>query len=326
MIRKNQKIWTDNEIKFLQNNTHLKDREIAEHLNRSIYSIRGKRKQYYTKHNASSRYSMEMDFFKIWSNEMAYILGFIFADGFVRRRKTGSELSIKIKDKKLLEEINHAMKSNYPIKSVKTPKGILFSLSVYKKEVINDLYKLGVTSRKSSIIQFPDIPLAFVNHFIRGYFDGDGNTGIVKNSLIIEFTSGSNKFLRKLKQILETLDIESSLYKLKRKNIVYSLKILAKGRKFFFQFLYKDATIFLERKYKVMKYYFENIYSKLKIMSCIDCGSEFQKRSNNHKRCASCKSIAIKNSYRRYYYRNREKKLVSNNQRYYKKKNQLFIS
>ena len=321
MSKNNKKLWTKREIDFLLNNTHLKDREIAEHLNRSINSIRYKRRQYFTKYNSSTRYSMDMDFFKVWSKEMAYVLGFIYADVFIRRRKSSSELKIKIKDRKLLEKINNALKSDYPIKSEITSTGVIYSLLICRNEVVEDLYKLGVTSKKSLTIQFPNIPSAYLFHFIRGYFDGDGNTGIVKNSLTIEFTSGSKKFLKKLKHVLEMYKVDCSLYESKRKNISYSLKILAKGRKIFFVLLYKNATIFLERKYIILKHYFENIFNKLKIMSCIDCGIEFQRNSNNHKRCVNCQSIENKEIYRRYYYKNREKKLAYNKQRYYKKKN-----
>jgi hypothetical protein len=322
MGENNKRVWTKDEINILLNNTNLKDIEFAKQLNRSIHSIRGKRRQYYRKYNSAVRYSMDMNFFKAWTDEKAYVLGFIYADGCVQKSKSGSELKIKIKDHKLLEKINIIMKSNYPIRSQKSSIGFIYSLSITRKEIVEDLLKLGLTPKKSLTMQFPDIPSVYLFHFIRGYFDGDGNTGISKNYLIIEFTSGSKVFLQKLYLILDKFNISCSFRESKRSYISYSLRILAESREIFFQSLYEKATIFLERKYNIMKYYFENIHNKLKIKNCIDCGIEFRKNNNNHKRCLKCQSTANKESSMRYYYKNREKKRAYRKQRYYQKKKQ----
>ena len=49
------------------------------------------------------------NFFKKWSSEMAYVLGFFMADGSIDVNPRGSQyFSIQICDKELLEEIRGA--------------------------------------------------------------------------------------------------------------------------------------------------------------------------------------------------------------------------
>ena len=49
-------------------------------------------------------------------------------------------------------------------------------------------------------MKFPDIPDEFVNHFIRGCWDGDGSVYIDKssNSVFASFVSGSKDFITEL--------------------------------------------------------------------------------------------------------------------------------
>jgi intein/homing endonuclease len=76
-------------------------------------------------------------------------------------------------------------------------------------------------------MKLPELPKKFVHHFIRGYFDGDGNVWsgyIHKNRenptliLNISITSASTDFLQSLKRFLEEQGIVGgSLYDIKGK-------------------------------------------------------------------------------------------------------------
>lgn len=265
----------------------LKDEEIAQKLNRSINSIRNKRRRIGIYKKFNSKYSLKLDFFKIWTFEMAYILGYIFADGYIRIRKYSMELSIKSKDHGILNKMNLAMVSNYPILKYKTDTGIIYRLSIYRKEIIKDLLNLGLTPRKSLTMKFPKIPNKFIFHFIRGYFDGDGSVRIIGNSLEIKFTSGSFTFLVGLKEELEKLKIKSMIYNYSKKTHThYVLKILKENQKYFIDNLYNQASLFLQRKQAIFQEYILNHYN-LKII-CIDCGEEVKKTGRNQKRCKEC--------------------------------------
>ena len=54
---------------------------------------------------------------------------------------------------------------------------IKYKLSIAYAKLSDDAYKLGVVYNKSLVLTFPTfdiVPEKYMNHFIRGYFDGDG--------------------------------------------------------------------------------------------------------------------------------------------------------
>ena len=123
------------------------------------------------------------NFFKKWSPEMAYVLGFFTADGNMIKNKRGAHfIEFQIADKDLLEKIKKAFNSNHKI-TVRKRRGIWktsYRLQIGSKEIFNDLLKLGLTPNKSKIIKLPNISDKYFSHFLRGYFDGDGNVTIAK--------------------------------------------------------------------------------------------------------------------------------------------------
>ncbi|MFX1286690.1 MAG: LAGLIDADG family homing endonuclease [Promethearchaeota archaeon] len=239
---------------------------------------------------------------------MAYILGYIFADGSIRIRRSGSELSIKSKDFLSLISMNNAMRSTIRISKSKIKTGFIHQLTISRKEIIQDLLKLGLTPRKSKIMDFPEVPKQFLYDFIRGYFDGDGHVRILGNSLEIIFTSGSKKFLQKLNIILIHQGIKSKVYS-KLQGSWFYLSILNESREIFYKRLYNNPTIFLERKHIIFQRFFK-FHHQLTII-CKDCGRKVIKTGNNHKRCEFCKKEYVKELNRRSYRRRRQYGLLS---------------
>ena len=121
--------------------------------------------------NNTRKYNFNKNYFEeLKTHEQAYILGFIYADGYNGKKEL--DLVQKIERKDILEKINKAFDSEYIIKEYKP--GIV-KLSLNSVKLCNDLYKLGAIPNKSLILQFPDfIPDELMPSFILGYFDGDG--------------------------------------------------------------------------------------------------------------------------------------------------------
>ncbi len=157
------------------------------------------------------------DFFKVWTPEMAYVLGFFAADGNLTLGKRGNHfLEFTSCDLEIIEKIRKVMGCAHKIsmrnRSVKWK--ISYRIQIGSKNMFNDLTRLGLTPNKSKSLILPVIPIDHLTHFLRGYFDGDGNvwTGLQhkkdreKPTLVIltRFTSGSRKFLEELKKRLET--------------------------------------------------------------------------------------------------------------------------
>lgn len=119
----------------------------------------------YRKYDFNENYFNELK-----THEQAYILGFIYADGYNSEDKL--ELDQKEERIDILENINKALESNNPIKSYSPG---VFRLNFNSKKLCSDLTKLGAIKNKSLTLTFPDfIPDELMSSFILGYFDGDG--------------------------------------------------------------------------------------------------------------------------------------------------------
>lgn len=122
------------------------------------------------------KHPVNSNFFKIWSPQMAYVLGFIGADGNICHSGRAHTLHIACDDKDIIEKIKLAFKYKGPIhKKVRQNGKISYSLRICDPIIFRNLEKLGVTERKSLTFTPCKIPIKLVRHFIRGYFDGDGS-------------------------------------------------------------------------------------------------------------------------------------------------------
>ncbi len=105
------------------------------------------------------------NFFKKWSPEMAYVLGFFTADGNMTRNKRGAHcIEFQITDGDLLEKIRIALGSNHKIatkrRNSKSWKSA-YRLQVGSKTIFADLKRLGLTPNKSKTIELPRIPVKY---------------------------------------------------------------------------------------------------------------------------------------------------------------------
>ena len=120
-------------------------------------------------HLTNRRYDVNHNYFEdIDCEEKAYWLGFLYADGCVRKSKSGSQLVLKlsIKDEghlyKFKENIESGHKINYSESNVITKKGNLStskncSIRVNSNKMIEGLIRQGCVPRKTFTIQTPNI-------------------------------------------------------------------------------------------------------------------------------------------------------------------------
>ena len=210
------------------------------------------------------------DFFKTWSPDMAYVLGFFAADGYITfNQRKGQFWSIQITDKELLEEIKKVLKSEHKIGvrvGKKPNKSTAYRLQIGSVEMCEDLKKLGMTERKTKNLAIPCIPDKLLPDFIRGYFDGDGNVWIgylnkhrenPTLGLQTAFTSSSNNFLNFLLQKLRKLGIErGGVYEIK--NTYSRLQLSTADSLKLYNFMYNrlgPSNLFLKRKKDVFERY-----------------------------------------------------------------------
>ena len=202
----------------------------------------------------------EKYFETIDSQEKAYWLGFIYADGCVRKGKHFNTLSIGIsrKDEELLIAFKQAIQLNSP--TVYEDKGTcgIAKITINSGKMISDLIKLGCVPLKTYDVHFPDekaLPNKYRRHFLRGFFDGDGCISYstdqhgyyhIKVSIV-----GIKSFLESISNILiedNILKYPPGIYK-SSASFTYSLDISGKNNvEKIFNYFYNDANIYLKRK------------------------------------------------------------------------------
>ena len=214
-----------------------------------------------------NRYKCNFDFFKQWTDGMAYVLGFLYADGDIVDAVSSRTQYIKFvnTDKEIIEKIKTAMRSEHPI-SVRAPQvhiykngahksRELFILRIGSRGMFHDLIHLGIVPNKSKIITFPNVPLSYLSHFIRGYFDGDGSIVFNKKWIRIVFTSGSKDFLDQLSdELSRALEIRKRSVRLGHHS--YQLYYFTQEGLKVLNFIYKNVEkdkLYLDRKYKFYK-------------------------------------------------------------------------
>jgi len=198
---------------------------------------------------------------------MAYTLGFIFADGNIIRNKRGSNyFSFYSSDKAILIFIKKAMSSDHKISKRNIHSGNVYRLQIGSKEMVNDLYKLGLINNKANRMDFPIVPSKYLTSFVLGFFDGDGNVWIGKMNkkrkhptIVIQssFTSASISFLKQLHDSLKSFGIKGGfIYKIKNKNCA-RLTLSIKDSLKLYKIMYNgDHTpYFLKRKRETFEKY-----------------------------------------------------------------------
>lgn len=207
----------------------------------------------YTVENKRAMKSCDTHFFdSIDTEEKAYWLGFLFADGAITQYKHSYdiELSLKIEDKNHVEKFAKEVKKDY-VNSNSTYRSRCVLGSKHMFEVLSSY---GCTPRKSLTLKFPDITIFkydhLIRHFIRGYVDGDGclsfsNKDHTKANISI---LGTEDFLNGIQKIYGTN--KKMHLNNKNNNITKVLSFYGKAAFAFADYLYQDSTIHLDRKYK----------------------------------------------------------------------------
>lgn len=209
-------------------------------------------------------------FDSIDTEEKAYWLGFIYADGTISSHKEGEkpkntlEVSLKGDDIEHLRKFSIFLNSKKEIKLSKSKcankEYIRCRFSVSNKHLWETLNSYGCTPKKSLILTFPNENIfkdkSLIRHFIRGYFDGDGCisrnicTYIVSPKVSI---IGTKSFLE---NIIKYSDIKCNFKHDKRHTeFTYELEYHKESGIQFINYLYNNASIFLNRKYKLYEFF-----------------------------------------------------------------------
>ena len=193
-------------------------------------------------------------FDEIDTEEKAYWLGFLYADGCISSRDNAIELSLKYSDFNHLYKFKKFLNcsNNITIDTIRCR--FMFSSVYFKKRLI----ELGCTPRKSLTLKFPteeQIPNHLIIPFIRGYFDGDGafsySNKIIKDTIIVPKIGfiGTLDFLEGIQESLSTC-VNLHLANKNGSDECFRISFGYKESIEILKNLYENATIYLDRKYQ----------------------------------------------------------------------------
>lgn len=191
--------------------------------------------------------------FDILTEESAYWIGFIAADGCLSTKYNGGikGLSIKLQH----SDVGHLIKFQ---KFLSTKYAVISNdkfarIQVYDNLIYDKLIQYGLCENKTNCDYRISDEILYNKHFWRGMIDGDGSLGIYKNRnttyvrlnlvsntylILLQFRLFINKYIGILPNILNRSNCSSMDINLTSKNAVNILNIL-----------YKDSSIYLDRKY-----------------------------------------------------------------------------
>lgn len=215
--------------------------------------------------NHYRKYYHNFDYFEnIDTERKAYWLGFMFADGYIvdYSNKYGEDkfgITLNMNDIKTLEDFKKDISSTNPITDVSSKGHNLARIIMSSQKTVNDLIAHGCIKQKSLVLKPPiNVPKDFIHHFIRGFFDGDGSIFYNKSEFERHKNWNTPSYsicITSTKEMIEwIIDIIGlgHLIQEKRREKTWYYRLSGNRQvKSFCDFIYKDATIFMERKYKL---------------------------------------------------------------------------
>ncbi len=211
-----------------------------------------------------NQYDIDENYFEeINTEEKAYFLGLIWADGCLMENKNLILLSLQEKDVDILYKFKKSLKFEGDIHIAKRNSGFspetrqrMGLIRFANKKMASDLKKLGLTGNKSLTIGYPKIPDKYFIPFIRGVIDGDGclmyrkeKSGRSRFSLELV---ASKPFIIEVLPLFKKFGMEFNVSKKMEHHKIYTM---ANGNKInivkFLDTLYKNHNnICLDRKYQ----------------------------------------------------------------------------
>lgn len=223
-----------------------------------------------TKGNHYRTYNHDENFFEVIdTEEKAYWLGFMFADGYIinnQSKRYGQDqfgLSLAETDIDALYKFKKSIKATNPILTYPRKNNYgqpLSRIVMTSQKTVNDLIDKGCKKQKSLILEPPkDVPDELIRHFIRGFFDGDGSISKTYNETYKHYIFGINiTSTQEICEWLHDLFGFGSVIKEKRREKTYYFAFGGNNQlKYFYHYLYDDATVWMDRKYNRFQEFLE---------------------------------------------------------------------
>jgi DNA-directed RNA polymerase specialized sigma24 family protein len=202
------------------------------------------------------------------TEEKAYWLGFLTADAGISDQ-CDLRVNLQMRDKEQLEELQLFLQTTYPVREYHEIKPTYerhgYYLDWHSRRMVADLAQLGLGPRKSKTVRWSKgVPANLHNHYLRGIFDGDGTwSSMNKKGTAGWHLIGNRMFLLDVQPIMmDACTLRKT--KLIDHHTTPEIAILSwTGSRQVMRianWMYKDATVFLPRKFYRIYDYFRHHY------------------------------------------------------------------
>lgn len=200
--------------------------------------------------------TLDQTVFNKITEESAYWVGFLMADGCVTSKKWNNpilSLAVAKQDLSHLKKFKKFLKSSHTLSTFR--RGNAYNLKINSTKLCADLGKYGITKRKTLTAKV--LLLEKNKDFWRGVFDGDGSISIQKDKYCkhkkVHITlCGSKDIVTQFLKFIHSNQIITNVKIFKMKSI-YALSISSNVAKRVLHLMYENSTIYLDRKYKKYK-------------------------------------------------------------------------
>ena len=183
----------------------------------------------------------------------------MYADGYNNTNRNVVALQLHKKDRYILKDLNSLLQPKKPLQFIKR-EGIYkkfahdaYRLVISNKHISQKLVEHGCMNKKTFKIRFPNfLKDGVVNHFIRGYFDGDGSICYKPKGKSLFSIIGNEFFIKSIQSILaEKCNLKMTKLEIdKENNNIFTVRYCGGQQiKRIRDYLYSEATIFLKRKF-----------------------------------------------------------------------------
>lgn len=229
-------------------------------LNKNRIPVRNLQEATILRNENQRAYSVDDNYFDIESSNMAYILGFLAADGSISKKGNSIKIGLSSKDKELLRKIQRELKIEKEIFDYTTNKGYDVSeLAWTSKRHKQILATYNIVPQKTFSLK-PPFKLNEKYHldYVRGYFDGDGSVNLIANSngrgqgnVRWQICSATKEILEWILNVLEKNGIPKvNILEQQKKSVLYYFQYSSISSRKIFHLLYKPNDLYLERKFK----------------------------------------------------------------------------
>ena len=201
-------------------------------------------------------------FDNIDTEEKAYFLGFIFADGSISNDEFF--LDINEKDIEMLLRIREEIHSNCKITTRKKGNSMMSRIAIKNKVFCSSFSQYGIIENKTKMtshLPVEKIPKIFYKDFLRGLIDGDGwviktKQNLYKIGYVTQYYSTALDFVEMLNSLLEekwknkilTPKDRYAIVNIQKQSIVKQVALV----------LYKGNKICLSRKFQMAQEIFDS--------------------------------------------------------------------